>query len=51
MRLAFDHHALKASRPHERDLIGVRLELYRLAIRYAIVGDEIGVVGRLRLSG
>lgn len=51
MRLTFDHHALRASRPHERDLIGVRLGLYRLAIRYAIAGDEIGVVGRLRLSG
>ncbi len=47
MRLAFDHHALKASRPHERDLIGMRLGLCRLVIRYAIAGDEIGVVSRL----
>ena len=51
MRLAFDHHALRASRSHERDLIGVRLGLYRLAIRYAIAGDEIGVVSSLRLNG
>lgn len=51
MRLTFDHHALRASRPHERDLIGVRLGLYRLAIRYAIAGDEIGVVSSLRLNG
>ena len=51
MRLTFDHHALRASRPHERDLIGVRLELYRLAIRYATAGDEIGVVSSLMLNG
>lgn len=51
MRLAFDHHGLRASRSHERDLIGVRLGLYRLAIRYAIAGDEIGVVSSLRLNG
>ena len=51
MRLTFDHHALRASRSCERDLIGVRLGLYRLAIRYAIAGDEIGVVSSMRLNG
>lgn len=51
MRLIFDHHALRASRPHERDLIGVRLGLYRLAIRYAIAGDKNGIVSGIRLNG